>query len=463
MDATLLARIQFAVTIIYHFLFVPLSIGIGAILVLAERRYCKTNDPDDKAASDFWIKIFTATFAVGVATGITMEFAFGTNWASFSRFVGDIFGAPLAAEALFSFFLESSFLAVLLFGRSRVSKRFFYVSTWLVWLGSLLSAFWIIIADSWMQSPAGYKIVKTAAGSKAVLTDFFAAAFNPTTIPRYLHTIDAILIMGGFMAIGIAAYYLYKGRNLKFAKRTMAVGAGLALIASVAMGPLGHLQAVSTLRTQPEKIAALEGQWESGPIDLGIVGWIDTKNEKSYVLAIPNGISYLADFNTKTVYPSIKEIRAKAEAKGIPDGGLPPLQLTFQIYRGMILLFPVMLIAAFLAWYWNRKDDLEKRKKFLKFLIWAPLAPMLAIQFGWAAAEIGRQPWTVYNLLLTRDAVSATVPAAQILVTLIGFTALYTLIYVAWARVVCKMIKKGPQTEDSNPHDASSQAQSEVA
>lgn len=463
MDATLLARIQFAVTIIYHFLFVPLSIGIGAILVLAERRYCKTNDPDDKAASDFWIKIFTATFAVGVATGITMEFAFGTNWASFSRFVGDIFGAPLAAEALFSFFLESSFLAVLLFGRSRVSKRFFYVSTWLVWLGSLLSAFWIIIADSWMQSPAGYKIVKTAAGSKAVLTDFFAAAFNPTTIPRYLHTIDAILIMGGFMAIGIAAYYLYKGRNLKFAKRTMAVGAGLALIASVAMGPLGHLQAVSTLRTQPEKIAALEGQWESGPIDLGIVGWIDTKNEKSYVLAIPNGISYLADFNTKTVYPGIKEIRAKAEAKGIPDGGLPPLQLTFQIYRGMILLFPVMLIAAFLAWYWNRKDDLEKRKKFLKFLIWAPLAPMLAIQFGWAAAEIGRQPWTVYNLLLTRDAVSATVPAAQILVTLIGFTALYTLIYVAWARVVCKMIKKGPQTEDSNPHDASSQAQSEVA
>lgn len=461
MDATLLARIQFAVTIIYHFLFVPLSIGIGAILVMAERRYRKTDDPQDRAASDFWIKIFTATFAVGVATGITMEFAFGTNWASFSRFVGDIFGAPLAAEALFSFFLESTFLAVLLFGRKRVSKKFFYVSTWLVWLGSLLSAFWIIIADSWMQSPAGYKVVSTAAGKKAVLTDFFAAAFNPTTVPRYLHTVDAILIMGGFMAIGIAAYYFYQGRNISFAKKTMAVGAGLALIASIAMAPLGHLQAVSTLRTQPTKIAALEGQWESGPVNLGIVGWIDTKNEKTYALAIPNGISYLADFNTKTVYPGIKEIRAKAAKAGVPDGGLPPLQLTFQIYRGMILLFPVMLLAAFFAWKWNRKDDLEHRKKFLKFLMWAPLAPMLAIQFGWAAAEIGRQPWTVYNLLLTRDAVSATVPAYQILITLIGFTALYTLIYVAWARVVLKMIKKGPLPVGNG--DADTSKQSEVA
>lgn len=447
MDATLLARIQFAVTIIYHFLFVPLSIGIGAILVMAERCYYKTQSPEDKAASNFWIKIFTATFAVGVATGITMEFAFGTNWASFSRFVGDIFGAPLAAEALFSFFLESSFLAVLLFGRSRVSKKFFYVSTWLVWLGSLLSAFWIIIADSWMQSPAGYKVIESAAGSKAVLTNFFAAAFNPTTLPRYFHTIDAILIMGGFLAIGISAYYLYKGTHETFAKQTMTVGAGLALIASLAMGPLGHLQAVSTLRAQPTKIAALEGQWESGPIGLGIVGWIDTKNEKTYSISIPNGISYLADFNTSTNYPGIKEIRAQAEAKGIPDGGLPPLQLTYQIYRGMILLFPVMLIAAFMAWRWNRKGELAQKKGFLKFLMWSPLVPMLAIQFGWAAAEIGRQPWTVYNLLLTRDAVSATVPASQILITLVGFTALYTLMYVAWARVVLKMIKKGPQLD----------------
>ena len=279
MDATLLARIQFAVTIIYHFLFVPLSIGIGAILVMAERRYRKTNDPEDRAASDFWIKIFTATFAVGVATGITMEFAFGTNWASFSRFVGDIFGAPLAAEALFSFFLESTFLAVLIFGRKRVSKRFFYISTWLVWLGSLLSAFWIIIADSWMQSPAGYKVIKTATGEKAVLTDFFAAAFNHTTIPRYLHTVDAILIMGGFMAVGIAAYYLYHDRHTKFAKRTMAVGASLALIASIAMAPLGHLQAVSTLRTQPGKLQLLKGSGSRGPSILALLVGLTPKTK----------------------------------------------------------------------------------------------------------------------------------------------------------------------------------------
>ncbi len=224
MDIVALSKLQFAVTIIYHFLFVPLSIGVGLIVVLAERRYYRSGAEEDRAASDFWIKLFTATFAVGVATGIAMEFAFGTNWATYSRFVGDIFGAPLAAEGLFAFFLESTFLAVLLFGRGRVSKRFYYVSTWLVWFGSMLSALWIIIANSWMQTPAGYKIVETETGTKAQLTNFFAAAFNPSTLPRYVHTIDAVLMAGGFVAIGMAAYYFRRGEHLDFARKTMATG-----------------------------------------------------------------------------------------------------------------------------------------------------------------------------------------------------------------------------------------------
>lgn len=446
----MLARIQFAVTIIYHFLFVPLSIGMGCILVLAERRYMKSGLAEDRAGANFWVKLFTATFAVGVATGITMEFAFGTNWAGFSRFVGDIFGAPLAAEALFSFFLESTFLAVLLFGRSRVSKKFYYVSTWLVWIGSLMSALWIIIADSWMQSPAGYKIVETSRGSKAVMTDFFAAALNPTTIPRYLHTVDAILIMGGFIGMGVAAYYMLKGKHLDFAKKTMASGAIVALVTSLLMIPLGHMQAVSVVETQPSKLAAMEGHWETGPVDLGIVGWVDVKNGKTYQLAIPAGVSLLANYNTTTEYPGINQIREEANAKGIPDGGLPPIQLTYQSYRVMILLFGPLLLAAIGAWWLNRKDKLSKCTWLLKFLVVAPILPMLAIQFGWMTAEVGRQPWTVYNLLLTRDAVSAVVPAEQILFTIIGFVVLYTVIYIAWGRAVYKFIAKGPVVDDAH-------------
>ena len=206
MDAVTLARIQFAFTIGYHFIFVPISIGVGMMVVLSERRYYKSGIPADRAASNFWIKLFTATFAIGVATGITMEFAFGTNWANYSRFVGNIFGAPLAAEGLIAFFLESTFLGILLFGRKKVSKGFYYVSAWLVWIGSLLSALWILIANSWMQTPAGYKIEN----GKAILTSFWAAALNPSIGPRYFHTVAAALLTGCFVVAGVCAYYFLK-------------------------------------------------------------------------------------------------------------------------------------------------------------------------------------------------------------------------------------------------------------
>ena len=203
-DVAVLSRIQFALTVAYHFLFVPLSIGLGLILAINETRYYRSRKPEDAAATKFWVKVFTATFAIGVATGITMEFSFGTNWANYSRFVGDIFGAPLAAEALFAFFLESVFLGVLLFGRERVSPKFYMVSSWLVWAGSCLSALWILIANSWMQTPAGAEL--NADGTEAVITDFFSAAFNPSIFARYTHTVDALLIMGAFVAMAVAGW-----------------------------------------------------------------------------------------------------------------------------------------------------------------------------------------------------------------------------------------------------------------
>lgn len=437
MDVVLLSRIQFAVTVAYHFLFVPLSIGLGLVLVLAERRYYRSGKPEDKAASDFWIKIFTATFAVGVATGISMEFAFGTNWATYSRFVGDIFGAPLAAEGLFAFFLESTFLAVLLFGRHRVSKKFFYVSSWLVWSGSLLSALWIIIANSWMQTPAGYKIVETAAGRKAELTNFFAAGFNPSTLPRYVHTVDALLMMGGFTAMAIAAHYLRKGAHKDFARKTMTTGAAIAVITTVLMLPAGHWQAVSVVDNQPSKIAAFEGHWDDGPIPLGIVGYIDEANGKTVGLEIPGGVNLLAgDFSRTKSYPGLNSFAPEDR---------PPLQLSYQTYHLMVLLWGAMLVLSVLAWWLNRKGALENKRGLLGLVLWSPVLPMLAIQLGWAAAEVGRQPWIVWGELRTLDAISKAVPAGEVLVSLVLFTAFYTLLYVAWARAVVKFIKKGPE------------------
>jgi cytochrome d ubiquinol oxidase subunit I len=252
MDAVMLARIQFAFTVGYHFIFVPISIGVGLMVVLSERRYYKSGIPADKAASNFWIKLFTATFAIGVATGLTMEFAFGTNWAEYSRFVGNIFGAPLAAEGLVAFFLESTFLGVLLFGRKKVSRGFYYVSAWLVWIGSVLSALWILIANSWMQTPAGYKVEN----GRAVLTSFFGAALNPSTAPRFVHTVAAALITGCFVAAGVCAYYMLKKRHLRFARTAMLWAISVGLVVSIAMPFLGHWGALVVADKQPVKMAA---------------------------------------------------------------------------------------------------------------------------------------------------------------------------------------------------------------
>lgn len=455
MDIVALSKLQFAVTIGYHFLFVPLSIGLGLVLVLAERRYYRSGTDEDKAASDFWIKLFTATFAVGVATGIAMEFAFGTNWATYSRFVGDIFGAPLAAEGLFAFFLESTFLAVLLFGRSRVSKKFFYVSAWLVWIGSLLSALWIIIANSWMQTPAGYKIVETANGPKAQMTDFFAAGFNPSTLPRYFHTIDAILMAGGFVAMGIAAYYLRKGVHTNFARTTMATGAGIALASTLLMLPLGHWQAVNVVENQPSKIAAFEGHWDDGPIPLGIIGWIDEANGRTIALEIPGGVNMLAgDFSRTKSFPGLNSFAPEDR---------PPLQLTYQSYHIMVLLWGAMLVLILAVWLMNRSGTLEKKRGVLTALMWAPLLPMLAIQLGWAAAEVGRQPWIVWGELRTVDAVSKAVPPGEVMLTLVLFTLFYTIVYIAWTRVVIGFIKKGPAVSGDGASGADSPVPSPTA
>ncbi len=435
MDSLLLARIQFAFTVGFHFIFVPISIGLALMVVAAERRFYKSDDLADRAASTFWIKLFTTTFAVGVATGITMEFAFGTNWANYSRFVGNIFGAPLAAEGLFSFFLESTFLGVLLFGRAKVSKRFYYVSTWLVMFGAFLSALWIIIANSWQQTPGGYKIV----GGKAVLTNFWAAAFNPSTAPRYVHTVTGAIIVGTFVVASICAWYLLKGRHRDFARRTLRTSLIVGLIATLAMPFVGHWGSLVVAKHQPIKMAAFEDVYQTkngAPLWLG--GWVTTKPDGSSSpvgLKIPKGLSLILHLNPNARITGLQSV---------PAGDRPPEQLVFQSYHIMIALSFVFIVVMALALFMFWRKRLEQHRWLLWLLVVCFPLPIIAMNLGWMSAEVGRQPWIVQGVLRTTAGVSPVVSGGEVLTTLIIFALLYLVLFVAWLRIFLGIVRKGP-------------------
>jgi cytochrome d ubiquinol oxidase subunit I len=412
---------------------VPISIGLSVIMVAAERRYRRSGSAEDRAASDFWIKLFTTTFALGVATGITMEFAFGTNWADYSRFVGDIFGAPLAAEGVFAFFLESTFLGVLLFGRTRVSKRFYYVSAWLVAAGAHLSALWIIIANSWQQTPAGFKVE----GGRAVLTDFFAAAFNPSTLPRYFHTVASTWVMGGFLAAGIAAWYLLKGREVAFARRAMPVALVVALVASLAMPIIGDTHARQVAATQPAKMAAYEGLFKTTDnAGMTLFGWIDEANKTTVArIQIPGVLGMMVGKGPNRTVTGLDAFK---------PADIPPLQVTFQSYHLMVALGMLLVLVGALGLVQWKRGKLESSRWLLWALVFSSPLALLAIESGWTAAEVGRQPWIVYGQLRTLDAVSKVVPAWQIATTLAVFAVIYAVLFVGWARVFFGYVKKGP-------------------
>lgn len=435
-DVVMLDRVQFAATALYHFLFVPLSVGFGLVLAILQTKAYKTRDPHDEALARFWLRLFTGTFAVGVATGITMEFSFGTNWADYSRFVGDVFGAPLAAEALFAFFLESVFLGILLFGRNKVSRKLYLASGWLVWIGSMLSALWILIANSWMQTPAGYEIVETEGSVRAIMTDFFTAAVNYSTVPRYLHTIMALLIMGSLVAVAIGAYYKLKGRNEIAGQRLLKVGLICGIVTTVLMLPAAHMQAVEVSEYQPAKLAAMEGQYEAGPVELSLFGWVDEKTQTTWALSIPGGTSFLATGTFDAEYPGLNDFPVEDQ----PDA----VNLIFQSYHLMVALFGVIVIVLILAAL-VLAGKLKSHKWPLYIMMFGWIAPIVAIEFGWIVAEVGRQPWIVYNELRTADAISEAVSATQVVITLVLFALVYTIIYVAWARSFLKTVKRGPE------------------
>jgi len=436
MDALFLARLQFALTIGFHFLFPPISIGLAWLLVIMEGLgWIKGNELYVRMGK-FFAKLLALTFAVGVATGIVMEFQFGTNWSAYSKFVGDIFGAPLAAEGIFAFFLESGFLGLYLFGRNKVSKAVHWFSILMVAVGATISAFWIIAANSWQQTPAGYIL----RNNRAELTSFYDAVFNPSTVIRYLHTMDAALITGAFFVAGISAYLILKKKEVELAKRAMKIAVIFGLIASLLeLTPLGDTHAKQVARTQPEKFASIEGlaQTQSNaPLILFGIPNSDTRKLEMKI-EIPGLLSWLVHGDANVPVKGFNEFT---------PGNLPPFVFTFVSFHTMVaigIFFILVMAMSFIQMY---RSKLWDNKWLLKIMLWSIPLPLAACQLGWITAEVGRQPWIVYGLLRTSEAYSASVTAEEIMFSIILFGLIYLLLGILYIYILVQEVKHGPQS-----------------
>jgi cytochrome bd ubiquinol oxidase subunit I len=436
MDALFLARIQFALTIGFHFLFPPISIGLAWLLVLMEGIGWRKNDELYVRMGKFFGKLLGLTFAVGVATGIVMEFQFGTNWAPYSKFVGDIFGAPLAAEGIFAFFLESGFLGLYLFGRNKVSKGVHWFSIFMVAVGATISAFWIIVANSWQQTPAGYVL----RNNRAELTSFYDAVFNPSTVIRYLHTVDAAFIAGAFFVAGIAAYLILKGKEVELAKKAITIAIVFGLITSLLeLMPFGHEHAKQVARTQPEKFAAIEGLYtsQSGAPLVFFAVPISHPPELKAKIELSGLLSWMAFGDVNARIQGINEF---------PAENIPPLWLTFVSFHNMVVLGLYFIAVTLYAVIQLRRKKLFKTKWLLKLFVWSIPLPLAACQLGWITAEVGRQPWIVYGLLRTSEAHSVTVTAEEILFSIILFGLIYLLLGSLYVYILVREVKHGPQS-----------------
>ncbi|MCG8331850.1 MAG: cytochrome ubiquinol oxidase subunit I [Chitinophagales bacterium] len=440
MDVEILSRIQFAFTISFHYIYPPLSIGLGLIMVIMEGMYLRTGEKVYEVMTRFWTKIFALTFGIGVATGIVMEFEFGTNWATYSRYVGDVFGSALAAEGIFAFALESGFLGILLFGWNKVSSKVHFIATIGVWLGSMFSAVWIVIANSWQQTPTGYHVVGEGLEARAEITDFWAMVFNPSSVDRLTHVWLGAFLAGAFLVLSVHAYYILKGRFVELSKRAFKIALIVATVFSLGQLFTGHHSADGVAKNQPAKLAALEGHFDSLAVaDMYILGWVNKEDQKVSGIKIPGGLSFLLyqDFETP-----VKGLNAFPE-----DERPSAINAIFQFYHIMVaigmFLIALTLFASFQWW----RGKLFEQKWLLKIFVLVVLLPQIANQVGWFAAEMGRQPWVVYDLLRTSDALSKVVTANQVLFSLILFTIIYALLFGLFIYLLNKKIKHGPNEE----------------
>ena len=433
MDVVMLSRLQFYATSAFHFLFVPLTLGLSWIVAYMETRYVRTGDKTYLAMTKFWGKIFLINFAVGVVTGITLEFQFGTNWSGYSAYVGDIFGSLLAIEATAAFFLESTFIGVWVFGWQKLSKKAHAGVAWLIAIGSNLSAVWILIANSWMQHPVGY----TIRNGRAELTDFFAVITQKFAMLQIIHVLSSAILLAGFLIMGISAYHLLKKQHIDFFSRSFRIGLVCGLVGSLVVAVEGDFHAKDVTEKQPVKLAAMESLWDTtrqAPIYLFAVP--DEENGRNAVelLPIPGVLSFLGhgDFN--------------AEVKGLndfPRDERPPVLPVFLAFRGMVALGTYFILITLYGML--RRNKLLESPLLLKAMLFSIPLPYLAIQLGWIVTELGRQPWIVWGMMRTSDAASP-IAASQVIMTLIGFTLVYSLLGFAGYYLIYKHAKQGPAT-----------------
>lgn len=446
MEVEFLARLQFAFTIAFHYIYPPLSIGLGMMLIFLEGTYLRTGNKQYEHLTRFWIKIFALIFGIGVATGIVMEFEFGTNWATYSRYVGDIFGSALAAEGIFAFALESGFLGILLFGWNRVSPRVHFISTVMVALGSMFSAIWIVVANSWMQTPAGYRIDGTGDQARAVVTDFWAMVFNPSSVDRLLHVILGAFLAGSFLVLSVHAWYLVKGRFVDMSQKAFRIALIFATAAALTQLFSGHRSAQLIAEYQPAKLAAFEGHYDSLAVaDMFVFGWVDEKKEEVHGLAIPKMLSFLTHEDLNAPVIGLRSFKAEDRPARV--------NFVFQTYHVMITLGMLMigmtLLASFLLW----RKRLFQQKWLLRFFVPAVLLPQIANQMGWYSAEVGRQPWIVYGMLRTSEGLSKSVTKDHLWFSLLLFTWVYVLLFALFIYLLNKKIVHGPDTEEEGTED----------
>ncbi|GAB4008002.1 cytochrome ubiquinol oxidase subunit I [Spirosoma migulaei] len=436
-NVELLSRIQFAFTIAFHYIYPPLSIGLGVCLVVMEGLYLKTKDKIYEELTRFWVRIFALIFGIGVATGIVMEFEFGTNWAAYSRYVGDIFGSALAAEGIFAFALESAFLGILLFGWNRVSPRVHFMATVLVALGSIFSALWIVVANSWQQTPSGYRIEGKGMQARAIVTDFWAMVFNPSSIERYSHVLIGALLAGSFLVLSVSAWYILKKKYLIHAEAAFRIALWVAAISSLAQLFTGSKSAEVVTKYQPAKLAAMEGHFEkSAPGDMYLMGWVNAKEQKTTGLKIPGGLSFLVHHDVNAPIPGLNSIK--------PENRPTAINFVFQTYHLMITIGMTLIALTLFALFMLYRGKLFQTRWLMGVFVFSVLLPQVGNQVGWYTAEVGRQPWVVYGLLRTSDALSQAVKAEHVLASLIMFTFIYVMLFGLFLYLLNKKIQHGP-------------------
>lgn len=441
MDALLLSRLQFATTTMFHFLFVPLTLGLSFVVAYMESQYVKTGDESYLRMTKFWGKLFLINFAVGVVTGITLEFQFGTNWSRYSAYVGDIFGSLLAIEAAVAFFLESTLIGVWIFGWKKLSKKAHATVMWLVAIASNMSAVWILVANAWMQSPVGY----TIRNGRAELTDFAAVIFQKFAIVKFVHTVSAAYTLAAFVVMGISAYHLLRKHQVKFFTRSFQIGLTFGLVFSFVVFILGDLNGVVVAQKQPTKLAAMESLWETqkrAPVYM--FAWPDPENERNAVEIgrIPGLLSFLVLHDINGEVPGLRDF---------PKDERPPVLITSFAFKGMVGLGCLFILLTVVGWF-KRKKLLES-PGYLRIMMWSIPLPYLAIQLGWLVTELGRQPWIVYGLVKTSDAVSP-IATSQVAITLLGFILLYGLLGASGFFLIAQKAIKGPDKPEIRNHNS---------